>query len=257
MRTTRSSAPVCFRPCGAAGTGQHRGPGSDVDRLVVERHDAVAAQHVVDLVLVLLVVADAGAGLAARASGRRSASRRLVEEGVADGLTAAVVGAGLGLLDVGVVLDDDSRPSPWPAAPPDGRTANTSAPPTRTPLTKTNRIMGVKYGVLLRQSQRDRGAICPTCRPPAAETSSKPPAPPPSAPPCFRPTRSRSRAPGGATPSSAPAIAAAACGAAISCKRYPDLLEFVGLCDINPKRALVASDLHRRPTARRSRTSTR
>jgi predicted dehydrogenase len=25
-------------------------------------------------------------------------------------------------------------------------------------------------------------------------------------------------------------------------RRYPDLLEFVGLCDLNPKRAIVARD---------------
>ena len=48
--------------------------------------------------------------------------------------------------------------------------------------------------------------------------------------------------PSGATPSSAPAIAAAACGGATSSSATPTSLEFVGLCDINPKRAAVASE---------------
>ena len=40
-------------------------------------------------------------------------------------------------------------------------------------------------------------------------------------------------------------------------QRYPDLLEFVGLCDINPKRAAAARDYIGVELPRRSRTSTR
>lgn len=57
-----------FQAVRTSRTGENGGPGSDVDRFAVERHDAVAAEDVVNPVLVLFVVADAGRDVNARTS---------------------------------------------------------------------------------------------------------------------------------------------------------------------------------------------
>src|SRR5258705_5717891 len=64
----------------ASGTREHGSAGRHVDRLVVDGHDAFAAQHVVDLVLVLLVVPDAGAGMQRALAKHELHSGRLVVE---------------------------------------------------------------------------------------------------------------------------------------------------------------------------------
>jgi hypothetical protein len=48
-----------LQPVWAAGPGQHCRAGRHVEALAVNRHDAAAAEHVIDLVFLLQVVADA------------------------------------------------------------------------------------------------------------------------------------------------------------------------------------------------------
>src|SRR5262245_48002309 len=95
-----------LQPVRAARPGEYCRAGTDLRRLVVERHDAASAADVVDLVLFLLVVADAGAGLQRALAEDELHAGRLVEERVADGLASAVVRARLVPGDIGVVLDD-------------------------------------------------------------------------------------------------------------------------------------------------------
>src|SRR5437868_7071543 len=77
-------------------------------RRIVEGHHAASAQHVVDLVLALLVIADAGARLQHALAKREMQIRRVAEKHMADRLTRTLMRARFGLRDLGVALNDEA-----------------------------------------------------------------------------------------------------------------------------------------------------
>ena len=90
----------------APGARQDRGTRRDVHGLAIQRHRAGAAEDVVDLVLLLLVQADARSRLERALAKHQPQLRHLAEERITDRLPAAVMRAGLVLRDLGIVFDD-------------------------------------------------------------------------------------------------------------------------------------------------------
>src|ERR1051325_9191629 len=87
-----------FQAVRAAGACQHGRAWTDVEAPAVHGHRAPAAQNVIDFVFFLLVIAD-GRSRLERALGEDEPELRDVrEERVPDGLSAAVVRAGLRFL---------------------------------------------------------------------------------------------------------------------------------------------------------------
>src|SRR6478672_1504943 len=91
---------------GAARSRQHRRARADFERLAVDRHHPAPAEDVVDLVLGLLVIADARAGLECALAEYQSEVRRLLEERIPDRLATAVVRARLVRGDVSIALEN-------------------------------------------------------------------------------------------------------------------------------------------------------
>src|SRR6266487_3364749 len=98
--------PLLLDPVRASGPRQHGGAGSDIEGLAVDSHRAVAAQHVIDFVLFLFVIANPRSRLQRPLPKHERQPWCLVEKRVADRLPAAVVRTGLGLPDVRLVLHD-------------------------------------------------------------------------------------------------------------------------------------------------------
>src|SRR5688500_18576913 len=90
----------------AARAREDCGAGRDVHRLSVQRHRAGSAEDVVDLVLLLLVQADARSWLERTLPEHQPEFRDVPEERIPDRLPAAVMRARLGLRYFGIVLDD-------------------------------------------------------------------------------------------------------------------------------------------------------
>jgi hypothetical protein len=87
------------RPCEDGGAGTH------LDWLPVDGHDPAAADDVIDLVLVLLVIADGRSRLQRALPEHHPQLRRVLEERIADRLTATVVSAGLFARHFGVAFE--------------------------------------------------------------------------------------------------------------------------------------------------------
>ena len=90
----------------AAGSRQNRCTRTDIVGFVVERHHPSSAQHVIDLVFVLLVIADARARLQDAFTKGKVQVRRLVEKDIADRLSRPIVRTGFRFRDVAIALND-------------------------------------------------------------------------------------------------------------------------------------------------------